>query len=102
MNPPHLCGPADGSALALWRAITRTEAHTMVWFFERESELLICEIRLSAAGDTYEFEVAPSDGAVETRQYRSPRALIDGYLSTQRSLKTQGWTPRMNDVQGLD
>ena len=73
----------------------------MIWFLERESELMICEIRRAAESDAYEFEVAPANGPAETRQSQSPSALIDEYLRTQVMLQSQGWRPRMSDVEAL-
>jgi len=66
----------------------------MIWFLERESDLLICEIRRSTDGTSYEFETAPSDRPPETRCYRSPSELIDRYLHEQSVLRSQGWHPR--------
>jgi hypothetical protein len=45
----------------------------MIWFLERESDLLTCEIRRTAEGEAYEFEVSPAEGPPQTRQYTSPR-----------------------------
>jgi hypothetical protein len=73
----------------------------MIWFFERESDLLICEIRRSTEGETYEFEMAPSEGPPQTRSYSSARELIDQYLRTQMTLKAQGWRPKMSDLEML-
>jgi len=73
----------------------------MIWFLERESDLLICEIRRSTAGETYEFEMAPSEGPPQTLSYISPRELIDHYLRTQMTLKSQGWRPKMSDIELL-
>jgi hypothetical protein len=73
----------------------------MIWFLERESELLICEIRRAEESEAYEFEMAPADGPAQTRQYTSPSALIDEYLRTQIALQAQGWRPRMTDIEML-
>lgn len=73
----------------------------MIWFLQRESDLLICEIRRSAQGQTYEFEVAPSQGPPETHQYTSPRELIDQYLRTHVDLTAQGWRPMTGDLAML-
>jgi hypothetical protein len=75
-------------------------AHTMIWLLERKSDLLVCEIRRASDGDAYEFEVAGPSGSAETRQYTSPRELIDQYLRTQMALKAQGWRPRATDMSG--
>lgn len=69
----------------------------MIWFLERESDLLICEIRRSTDGTTYEFETAPSDRPAQTRRYSSASELIDRYLDEQSVLRAQGWRPR-NDI----
>ena len=73
----------------------------MIWFLERESELLICEIRRVEEGDAYEFEVAPTDGPARTHQYDTPTELITDYLQTQTALQAQGWRPRMENVDML-
>lgn len=77
----------------------------MIWFLERESDLLICEIRRSTDGASYEFETAPSDRPAQTRRYSSPTELIDRYLDEQSVLRAQGWHPRsdmaMDECIGL-
>jgi len=73
----------------------------MVWFFEKNDELLICEIRRAERDDAYEFEVAGAAGP-ETERYVSPTALIVGYLRRQAQLRAQGWRPRAGDVRVLD
>jgi hypothetical protein len=73
----------------------------MIWFLERESELLICEIRRAEESDIYEFEVVCADGPPQTHQYADPGALIEHYLRTQMTLQAQGWRPRMSDVEML-
>jgi len=72
----------------------------MIWFLERESDLLICEIRRSADGARYEFETAPSDRPAQTRCYESATELIDTYLREQSALRAQGWRPRA-DIEGV-
>ena len=66
----------------------------MIWFLERESDLLICEIRRE--GRHYEFELAPSEGPPQTRQYSSARDLLDHYVKAIGLLKAQGWRPRID------
>jgi hypothetical protein len=68
----------------------------MVWFFERDSTRLICEIRRAAADDAYEFELG-SPGLRETRRFASPSELIEAYLRRQAALRAEGWRP-----QGVD
>lgn len=59
----------------------------MIWFLERDSELLICEIRRAQGSEDYEFEVASANGPAETQLYSSPSALIDSYLRSQSALQ---------------
>lgn len=73
----------------------------MLWFLERNAELMICEIRHSAESEAYEFEVASSDGPPQTHRFSSPSALIDNYLRTQGALQAEGWRPRMTDIEAL-
>jgi hypothetical protein len=68
----------------------------MIWFLERESELLICEIRRAEESELYEFEVVCADGPPRTHQYKTPSALIEHYLHTQAALQAQGWRPRVD------
>jgi hypothetical protein len=82
-------------------AISAKGAH-MIWFLERESRRLTCEIRRAPEGEVYEFEVAPADGPAQTRQYTSARELIDQYLYMQVALRAQGWRPRAGEPFTLD
>jgi hypothetical protein len=71
----------------------------MIWFLERESDLVICEIRQPEnEPEVYEFEIAPSRGPAETRRFTSAGELIDQYLRAQKTLKAQGWHPRLGDM----
>jgi hypothetical protein len=74
----------------------------MIWFLERESDRLTCEIRRTDDGGLYEFEVASADGPAQTRQYTSPRELIEQYLHMQMTLKAQGWRPKAGEVATED
>ena len=66
----------------------------MIWFFERESSLIVCEIRRAADDDdTFEFEMADAEGPT-TRRFDSPKDLIATYLDEQSRLLAQGWRPR--------
>lgn len=73
----------------------------MIWFLERDSDLVICEIRRSTDGTMYEFETAPSDRPAETRCYNSASELIDCYLHEQSALRAKGWRPR-NDISAAE
>lgn len=73
----------------------------MIWFLEREADLLICEVRRSPEKAVYEFELAPPDGPAETRSYTSAGELIHQYLSTQAALQADGWRPRLGGMSSL-
>ena len=74
----------------------------MIWFLERNTDLVICEIRRTAdASQAYEFEIAAGDGPPRTHRYSSPTELIDGYLREQAHLRAQGWRPRVSDIDVL-
>ena len=72
----------------------------MIWFFERNNELLICEIRHADDSDVYEFEVAGAKGP-RTERYAAPSDLIAAYLREQSQLRAQGWRPRSGEVASL-
>ena len=73
----------------------------MIWFMEREAELMICEIRRADEGPLYEFELAPSVGPTQTQRYESAGQLINEYLLAQARLKAKGWRPRLGDIDSL-
>jgi hypothetical protein len=73
----------------------------MIWFLERDSDLVICEIRRTGEGGAYEFEVAASEGPPRTTRFNSPTELIDAYLREQAQLRAQGWRPRASDISVL-
>jgi hypothetical protein len=72
----------------------------MVWFLERENDLIVCEIR-RAADDAakFEFEIADADGPT-TLRFESATDLIRKYLYEQSKLMADGWRPR--SVSTLD
>ena len=73
----------------------------MIWFLERNSDLLICEIRHSPNGPEYEFEVAPAQGPPQTQRFTTASELIQGYLRKQSALRAQGWRPRLGDIDSI-
>jgi hypothetical protein len=70
----------------------------MVWFLERGSDRLVCEIRRSIDDDRYEFELAAEGTPVQTLRFESPSQLIDEYLRRQSALQAEGWRPRVSEV----
>lgn len=74
----------------------------MVWFLERNTDRLTCEIRLTEdQSPMYEFEIAPTGAPARTQRFASATELIDTYLREQSHLRAQGWRPRASDVDEL-
>jgi hypothetical protein len=92
---PHTLRGRNPSAfpdIAGGRGLARTTGVT--WFFERNSEMIVCEIRRAADNDgAFEFEIAGTAGP-RTARFESPRELIATYLREQSRLLAEGWLPR--------
>ena len=67
----------------------------MIWFFERERDLIVCEVRKTADETAYEFEVAASNAPPAVRHFDSPHDLIEAYIKEQKRLLADGWHPTM-------
>lgn len=68
----------------------------MIWFFEKDTALLVCEIRRAADDESrFEFEIADAEGP-KTERFDSPTELISNYLSAQARLLQEGWRPRVD------
>lgn len=66
----------------------------MVWFLERDSASIVCEIRRAADNESeFEFEMADNDGPT-TLRFVTPADLIRKYLYEQSKLLADGWRPR--------
>lgn len=70
----------------------------MIWFNEKDTDLMTCEIRHSADGRGYEFEISPSAGPIETQRFESGTDLLEAYLRKQSALQEEGWQPRLGDI----
>jgi hypothetical protein len=66
---------------------------SVVWFYEKKDDLLVCEIRKAEDETTYEFEIADSQGPT-THRFDSPKDLIAKYLIEESRLRAEGWRPR--------
>ena len=73
----------------------------MVWFLERQDDLLVCEIRKADDESAYEFEIADAQ-APTTYRFDSPKELIAKYLHHQARLMAEGWRPRAGDIDALE
>jgi len=66
----------------------------MIWFLEKEADLMACEVRRSADGE-YVYEVTEPGGEVRVQRFDRATPFLDGYLREQQELRRQGWRPRM-------
>jgi hypothetical protein len=74
----------------------------MIWFFEKQDDLLVCEIRRAADDERkFEFEIADSAGPT-THRFDSATELITKYLHEQSRLMAHGWRPRAGNVTPLE
>jgi len=73
----------------------------VVWFLEKQDDLLVCEIRKADDEATYEFEIADAQGPT-THRFDSPKDLIAKYLTEQARLMAEGWQPRSGNIDALD
>ena len=73
----------------------------VIWFLEKQDDLLVCEIRKATDETAYEFEIADAQGPT-THRFDSPRELITKYLTEQTRLIAEGWRPRSGNIASLD
>lgn len=66
----------------------------MVWFLEKDADLMACEVRRSAEG-VYVYEVTEPGGEVRVQQFDRATPFLNGYLQEQQELRRQGWRPRV-------
>ena len=73
----------------------------MIWFLEKEDDLLVCEIRRAVGTPGYEFEIADATGP-KTIRCESPKELIAKYLAEHSRLMRAGWRPRAGNTATLE
>jgi hypothetical protein len=73
----------------------------MIWFLEKQDDLLVCEIRRNEDQAIYEFEISDANGP-QTRRFDSPKELIAGYLAEHSRLVAEGWRPRAGKPRSPD
>jgi hypothetical protein len=66
----------------------------MLWFLERESEVLICEVRQAADGPQFELAVRKPGEPEQVERFDEPTRLIEEWLTRQRRYRELGWRPR--------
>lgn len=73
----------------------------MIFFYEKQNDLIVCEVRKTEDDSAYEFELAEAAGPT-TRRFDTPSELITGYLTELARLKAAGWHPRAGNIQSID
>lgn len=74
----------------------------VIWFYEKQDDLLVCEIRRAEDDQTaFEFEIADSKGPT-THRFGSPAELIAKYLDEQKRLIKEGWRPNAGNLEILE
>lgn len=66
----------------------------MLWFLERQSEVLICEIRHASDGTDFELAISAPGIPERIERFERPAALIDRWIACQHELRLRGWKPR--------
>lgn len=65
----------------------------MLWFLEKDAELIACEVRKAADG-SYVYEVTGPEGDIRVQRFDDATPLLNGYLREQQELRKNGWRPR--------
>jgi len=73
----------------------------VIWFLEKQDDLLVCEIRRAAGSAGYEFEIADATGP-KTIHCQSSKELIARYLHEHSRLMRAGWRPRAGNIAALE
>ncbi len=66
----------------------------MVWFLERKSEVLVCEVRQAEDGPEFELALRKLGEAEQIQRFEEPTRLIEEWLARQQALHRAGWRPR--------
>lgn len=66
----------------------------MLWFLEKESETLICEVRQSDDGRNFELAERTPGEPEHVERFEEPTRLIEHWLARQRELYNAGWRPK--------
>lgn len=63
----------------------------MIWFYERGSEHLQCEVRTAIDGEGFELVVTWPNGHVHTERYPDQGRLLRRWCELDRAWEAQGW-----------
>lgn len=63
----------------------------MFWFFEKDGQRLLCEIRPSSHAAGFEMEVITADGQKTVESASDPNQLALRWHELEQRLKRDGW-----------
>lgn len=66
----------------------------MLWFLERELEVLVCEVRQAANGPEFELALRKLGEPEQIERFDEPTRLIEEWLARQQELRKAGWRPK--------
>jgi len=85
---------ADGVLLAnsgAARQFGRSEAGTVIWFYERRGEHLRCEIQQQIEGDKFALIVTLPDGTERVELFEDSGTLNRRSIELEKLLREKGW-----------
>lgn len=83
---PSICSHFPGTAVA--------HPYGVLWFLERNAQLMVCEVRRAGNG-VYEYEETAPTGKSRVERYHEASDLLDGYIRAQQEKQREGWRPRL-------
>jgi hypothetical protein len=66
----------------------------VLWFLEKNAELMVCEVRRAGNG-VYEYEETAPTGQSRVERYDEASDLLDGYIRAQQEKQREGWRPQL-------
>jgi hypothetical protein len=63
----------------------------MIWFLERGQELLVCEARQAADGNTFELSTIEPLGEERVERFTDPTQMVERFVEVQQMLRQTGW-----------
>ena len=63
-----------------------------LYFYQKESSVLRCEVRNTEVPDMFAFELTDPDGRVRTRYVKGPNDAHRLWLNLEEQLRAGGWS----------
>ena len=78
--------------LPLQRTLTRTETFTVLYFYEKQEELLQCEVKNTGVAGTFAIVLTEPDGRVRTHYVSGSNDAHRLWLEIEQQLRATGWS----------